>query len=1519
MRQQSTKKDLDNSLAFIKEVAKYFMDFLETDFHRRRIPKRSIKLHNSDNLLIGINLDKYEGFKKTVWGSINSTFDKNKLRKISKGVYKTSVPKNLLDLVKLQSERISQNDIKQVLDKVKNEIERTSVLYKAEFNKALNISLEESSKIIRELLVLPLIKSVEKSFYEMDIGDENTIYLMEEELTSILLRLVEDKISELLKLKIAKEQVNPEEELKKGLTLNNVKNQTSNFFESLRVKDLFAEIYELQRNRNILDKQELYLYFCDISFDKVKYPIFYIPFEIDKTGSAFQVNFDSQVYINKKALEYIAQEYNKEKGKKGTLKTINERILYLAQHQEDFKEIIKNILDEVSNFFDLDSTVDISESADQIARSRLVRISNTCYISLFDRSDEALVNDYEEILDLLKAGDSVLAKAFEKLIDDFIHNEPISFKEEVNDEWDELETPNKLVFSSPIPLNEEQRKILKAISKENCRYVTVEGPPGTGKSHTITAIAFNAILKNKSILVLSDKKEALDVVEDKITSTMNKVRRGDNFQNPILRLGRTGSTYSQILSASSIKNIEDSYRAIKKDYKLLKANIKGIKNSLREDIQAEIVSNENIDIKEVFELLGLEDYVNKNIDYLDFHELFNRENSSIEISELRNIFLKFKQFFTNITAPEANSGYAIINSYKLAGFKDFYSLVDFLLEIIGIKDKTISVFGNKIELLKITKDFDMRSLEKIVEFLKKYKKLKMPILGYLLRKNQVKQLNKEFRKNLPELPFKEPHNSIGDMENLMEICEYIKQYRQAGSLKNESKVNQDQCTTLVHKIITNESFNELVLNTIKLREDLEYLEKTFENYPNNKKKMGIRDNNFQSLFNNKLVQQPESDFEKLIRYIDLKQKIEKDFRNIPDINYQAQKQNLEDILTTQMTYLMDKRVISFYENSRSTAKTLREIIKSKSKFPKNEFAKLKNSFPCILAGIRDYAEYIPLEPEIFDLVIIDEASQVSIAQAFPALLRAKKVLVFGDRRQFSNVKAAQARTETNQEYLNNLDTNFKKNISKDLAKLKKLEKFNIKTSILEFLEFISNFNIMLQKHFRGYKEIISYSNKYFYQDGLQVMKIRGKPIDEVLKFNVLKHDRKSELIPNTNRVEAGFIMSELRKLKDNESKLNVGIVTPHTNQQKILMELISNMPERDTFFEDMKLKIMTFDTCQGEERDIVFYSMVATEEDDKLWAIFIKDLSRVDLEENGQIRAQRLNVGFSRAKECIYLITSKPFENFSGSIRDALIHYKGVLDMAKKEPLPDKLDPKSPMEKKVLNWLTQTEFYKNNQQKIEIKPQFNLGKYLKQLDTYYDHPEYTVDFLVIYNDLTKIHKIIMEYDGFEYHFRNLDNVASFNYEKYYSEEDIYRQKVLESYGYKFIRINRFNVGSNPIDSLDKRINTLLQERPFKNQIISGIHRTYDGLQSGEMKVCPKCREVRSQEDFKDSSLITGYGRFCSYCKGLASKQYSFSDVSSQETPRCPNCNSKMIPRTGRYGRFYGCSRFPYCRGTRPLN
>ncbi|KZX57881.1 hypothetical protein A3709_19860 [Halioglobus sp. HI00S01] len=61
--------------------------------------------------------------------------------------------------------------------------------------------------------------------------------------------------------------------------------------------------------------------------------------------------------------------------------------------------------------------------------------------------------------------------------------------------------------------------------------------------------------------------------------------------------------------------------------------------------------------------------------------------------------------------------------------------------------------------------------------------------------------------------------------------------------------------------------------------------------------------------------------------------------------------------------------------------------------------------------------------------------------------------------------------------------------------------------------------------------------------------------------------------------------------------------------------------------------IFTFDTCQGEERDVVFYSMVATRSMDRLNYIFPKDLRVSEDELDGKLKFQRLNVGSRAAKQ----------------------------------------------------------------------------------------------------------------------------------------------------------------------------------------------------------------------------------------------------------------------------------------------
>jgi len=406
-------------------------------------------------------------------------------------------------------------------------------------------------------------------------------------------------------------------------------------------------------------------------------------------------------------------------------------------------------------------------------------------------------------------------------------------------------------------------------------------------------------------------------------------------------------------------------------------------------------------------------------------------------------------------------------------------------------------------------------------------------------------------------------------------------------------------------------------------------------------------------------------------------------------------------------------------------------------------------------------------------------------------------------------------------------------------------------------------------------------------------------------------------------LECEFILNQLRQLKAEGTRCSVGIITPHTNQQKLIASVASNDLYRDYYYDNLKLKIMTFDTCQGEEKDIIFYSMVASPVEDKLWGIFIKDLDSVDLEEGGKIKAQRLNVGFSRAKECMHFVLSKPIEKFEGSIGLALRHYECVLRDARQLPDAADVDSRSPMEAKVVEWIKGTAFFQNHSGCIELKAQFPIGEYLKQLDLNYDHPAYCVDFLFLYRDSEgNQYNIIIEYDGFNEHFGHFtqnDGVNAFNYDSYYTAAHVEREKILEGYGYRFLRINRFNVGKDPVATLSERIHDLTRPKQ-KSAIAQAVHKLITDQENGRAKKCPKCGKLKNIDEFADKHLKTGVGRKCNKCKakkntrsGSASRTHTQAATTQN---KCPKCGAPMVRRTGRYGAFFGCSTYPKCHGTR---
>ena len=219
---------------------------------------------------------------------------------------------------------------------------------------------------------------------------------------------------------------------------------------------------------------------------------------------------------------------------------------------------------------------------------------------MHDKSDESLLNDYEQLLAAARGSGGPILDLFEGMVRSVVLEDPVSVDSTVSDAWENTGIADRLVQASPIPINEEQCKIISALNQPNCRFVLVEGPPGTGKSHTISAIAFDAILSKKSVLILSDKREALDVVEDKLEQTLASVRpSGVDFPNPILRLGKESNNFRSLLQGSTVQQIQDYHRASKAKEGAIKSDLEANISELKRDLNKVAGSLSRIQVKRI--------------------------------------------------------------------------------------------------------------------------------------------------------------------------------------------------------------------------------------------------------------------------------------------------------------------------------------------------------------------------------------------------------------------------------------------------------------------------------------------------------------------------------------------------------------------------------------------------------------------------------------------------------------------------------------------------------------------------------------------------------------------------------------------------------------------------------------------------------------------------------------------------------------------------------------------------------
>ncbi len=1393
---------------------------------------------------------------------------------VRRGKYRSRLSKNLNDVIQRQIQGYADDQADKIISQLQVQARELRDHYIDDPERFADELAGQLRSNLLLSIINPLLGSLDTVFSKHSSESLENIFNLEEELGEQIVTGFSENLSPVIaKATVDNDFTDLDNLIKDTCSPDLIRGKFIGFFEGFATNDFFNELSELRSTLRLKDNFQIYVYVCALRYGSSSYPLFYFPVEVTLENSIYTVKADPHLLINKKAIDFAVTEVARA-SKQAISFTIPERIIYISEG-ESFLKKLQSVLDDFTTAMSLKGAIDLHEPRSQnIARSD-IRVDNSLFFAAFDTADESLLNDYEDLLSSL-GKETPEANDFEAMISGFMESNPESFDDLVAEEWRQTPLDERLVYDSPVPLNEEQRKILSALKKDKCRFIAVEGPPGTGKSHTITACVFDMILKGKNVLILSDKKEALDVAENKIRQTLRKVRIDDTLQDPILRLGKQGSSYTKILSTKSINQLKLSLQVAKDGAKELDRNIEETESKLKSRITEQLKIESTINIQDIIDLQKSEREFNR------FHE--NPEE-----------LFQNKQFINGIEA--ANS---------LIDYLSFES-VDRLLSAAGASfsqeslENTLSDLARVTDILQdeyfdnFTKRFGRMTASKLNTYAKLVDQIedaRVPIIGYLFSGSKLKQVNREIRDTFDL-------NISGKLpDSLPQLNRALKSFRAVNRTLDSAGLTDDDLKDLAFHI----TINDYEVSPDIFQDILEQLDILCTSI--NQDEEGVFDEIGISLEDLSALSISGSDqVKKRIQdFAEHAQKIESisaSFRKSPVFDYAAELDGLEHLQTQRLANTLDERVVRFANEKRNEAQKIKDIIKRKQVFPKDLFGELRTAFPVMIAGIRDFAEYVPLEKGLFDLIIIDEASQVSIAQALPAFIRSNKVVVLGDRYQFSNVKTERASKVINRTYKAQVLEQFRKEEVLDVSQVNQVDRFDIKTSVLDFVENISNLKIMLRKHFRGYPELISFSSKNFYSNQLQAVKIRGKPIEAVISFHPIESDGKIDLIRNTNVREVDAIIEQLNEFFGMDAPPQCCVITPHTEQQKLILQKIMALPEGRKLMERLNLQVFTFDTCQGEERDTVLYSMVATEATDRLNYIFPSTLEASD-EVEDNLRLQRLNVGFSRAKERIMVFHSKPIEEFKGAISDALLHFRDTLNSTRATPTSDDVDPKSPMEARVLGWLQQVPVLDELGDQIEVDAQFELGSYLKQLDPTYDHPNYKVDFLIKITGSTSSIHIIVEYDGFKEHFTLLDDVDASNYEHYMKPADIERQKVLEGYGYKFLRINRFNIGEDPIRTLDERLRNLIKSVDVERQppkLIEEYQKRQSKLESGKAKVCPTCEEVKPKKAFYDKKLKKGkggYGRVCRDCKGLTDEAQK-----SQASSRATRENLKSVQASGR--------------------
>jgi very-short-patch-repair endonuclease len=366
---------------------------------------------------------------------------------------------------------------------------------------------------------------------------------------------------------------------------------------------------------------------------------------------------------------------------------------------------------------------------------------------------------------------------------------------------------------------------------------------------------------------------------------------------------------------------------------------------------------------------------------------------------------------------------------------------------------------------------------------------------------------------------------------------------------------------------------------------------------------------------------------------------------------------------------------------------------------------------------------LPFESGMFDLLVIDEASQCDIASALPLLYRSKRALIIGDPKQLRHI--THIPEHTNQLLMRQYSVH-------DIGSAWGYPN----SSLYDLAAALSDGPIIaLRDHHRSDNQIIGFSNKHFYEERLRVATDHARLLKPYAGSPSLQWCDITGRVHRpaggsaVNKEEARAVVEELERLVvEHEYSGSVGVITPFRAQANQIRELIH---ENDAIMKTAPNSNLLIDTVyrfQGDERDVIIFSPVVSKDTPNSTLRF---LAR---------NANTFNVAVTRARATLIVVGDYASCSTCGVIHlEAFTQYVAnqlETPQLESESCEPEFGPEYPAvsnPEQVSEW--ERWFYRIlYQHGMRPIPQFNIGHYV-------------VDFALINGE----RKLAIEIDGEYYH------------------------------------------------------------------------------------------------------------------------------------------------------------------------